>query len=68
LISDGVYEYENSAGEQFGEQRVGDIIREEHDRPMTELIETLLRRVREFGGEAIQGDDITVVVIRRLPQ
>ncbi|UCC14535.1 MAG: SpoIIE family protein phosphatase [Gammaproteobacteria bacterium] len=67
LISDGVYEYENPSGEQFGEQRVGDLVREHHDKPMTELIEILLRRVREFGGEAIQGDDITVVVIRRLP-
>jgi phosphoserine phosphatase len=67
LISDGVYEYENAAGKQFGEDGVLAIIREHHDKPMTELVEILLRAVREFGGEVVQADDITIVLIRRLP-
>lgn len=68
LISDGVYEYENSAGEQFGEDGVAAVIREHHTKPMTDLVEVLLRKVREFGGQVTQADDITVVLIRRLPQ
>jgi len=67
LISDGVYEYENAAGQQFGEDGVAAVIREHHDKPMTELVEILLRAVREFGGQVVQADDITVVLIRRLP-
>jgi phosphoserine phosphatase len=67
LISDGVYEYENPEGAQFGEQGVADIVRENHDKPMTELVEKLLRSVRQFGGPVAQADDITVVVVRRLP-
>lgn len=68
LISDGVYEYENSEGTQFGEQGVADIVREHHDKPMTELVEKLLRSVRQFGGPVAQADDITVVIVRRLPE
>jgi len=66
LISDGVYEYENDAGQQFGEDGVAAVIREHHDKPMTELVEILLRAVREFGGQVVQADDITIVLIRRL--
>ncbi len=67
LISDGVYEYENAAGQQFGEDGVAAVIRGHHDKPTTELVEILLRSVREFGGEVVQADDITIVIIRRLP-
>lgn len=68
LISDGVYEYENDAGQQFGEDGVAAVIRDHHDKPMTELVEILLRAVREFGGQVVQADDITIVLIRRLPE
>jgi len=67
LISDGVYEYENAAGQQFGEDGVAAVIREHHEEPMTDLVEILLRAVREFGGQVVQADDITIVLIRRLP-
>lgn len=68
LISDGVYEYENAQGQQFGEDGVATVIREHHDKPMTDLVEILLRAVREFGGQVVQADDITIVLIRRLPE
>lgn len=67
LISDGVYEYENDTGEQFGEDGVADVIRQHHEKSMTDLVEILLRSVREFGGQVTQADDITVVLIRRVP-
>lgn len=68
LISDGVYEYENAAGQQFGEDGVAAVIREHHEQPMSDLVEILLRSVREFGGQVVQADDITIVLIRRLPE
>ena len=67
LISDGIYEYENPAGEQLGEERVAAVVRAHHERPMKELVAELLARAREFGGTAAQADDITIVLIRRLP-
>jgi phosphoserine phosphatase len=67
LISDGVYEYQDATGRQFGEQGVADIIRRHHGKPMTELIGMLLQALSAFGDGAPQLDDITIVLIRRLP-
>jgi phosphoserine phosphatase len=66
LISDGIYEYENTTGEHFGEDRVAAVIRENHDRSMKELVALVLAGAREFGGTAAQADDVTIVLIRRL--
>jgi len=68
LISDGIYEYENPAGRQFGTQGVARIIRKHGGRPMAELVQILLSAVREHGGPVRQADDITVVLIRRLAE
>ena len=66
LISDGIYEYENAAGEHFGEDRVAAVVCGSHERPMKELVAELLARAREFGDGAAQADDVTIVLIRRL--
>jgi serine phosphatase RsbU (regulator of sigma subunit) len=68
LISDGIYEYARPDGEEFGEDRVADVFRTNHDRSMSELGSTLVKAVMDFGGDAPQADDITLVLVRRLPQ
>ncbi len=65
LISDGVYEYNNTAGEEFGEDRVGDVFRAHHRLSMAVLGKKLIRAVKDFGGTAPQEDDITLVLVRR---
>ena len=67
LISDGVYEYEDAQGRQFGEQGVADVLRRYHDRPMPYLLGRLQHALRRFGQGAPQLDDVTVVLLRRLP-
>ena len=67
LISDGVYEYANLQGEEFGEQRVADTFRASHKLSMSALCENLIKAVMDFGGAAPQEDDITLVLVRRLP-
>ena len=67
LISDGVYEYNNSEGEQFGESRVAGVFREHHHTTTAQLCEKLLQAVAEFSGGAPQEDDITLVLVRREP-
>jgi phosphoserine phosphatase len=67
LISDGVYEYENEIGRQFGQSGVAEIIRRHHHRPMSEVVDIMLRSVRDYGASSPQADDITIVLIRRLP-
>ncbi|MGH8494575.1 MAG: ATP-binding SpoIIE family protein phosphatase [Gammaproteobacteria bacterium] len=68
LISDGVYEYANTRGDQFGEAGVAEIMRRYHGLPMSELAGRLLHEAVEFAGDAPQHDDITIVLVRRLPE
>ncbi|MDQ3025968.1 MAG: SpoIIE family protein phosphatase [Pseudomonadota bacterium] len=65
LVSDGIFEYRNAEGDEFGEARVQDIIRAHPDETMAELSSTLLRAVRSFAGSAPQEDDMTVVLVKR---
>jgi sigma-B regulation protein RsbU (phosphoserine phosphatase) len=68
LISDGVYEYANLEGEEFGEGRVAEIFRTSHQLSMAGLSKLLIEAAMEFGGDAPQADDITLVLVRRLPE
>jgi phosphoserine phosphatase len=65
LLSDGIYEYGNGAGEQFGEDRVEQVVAGHHAGGMTALSAALLDAVEAFAGGAAQEDDITVVLVRR---
>ena len=68
LISDGIYEYEDKQERQFGKEGVADLLCRYHDRPMPYLLGRLKDAIRLFGQGAPQLDDITVVLIRRLPE
>lgn len=68
LISDGIYEYENEAGEQFGRRGVMRILDDNPDGSAQDLVDKILIAVRKHGGTAPQADDITIVLARRLPQ
>jgi phosphoserine phosphatase RsbU/P len=65
LISDGVYEYANHQGEQFGEARVRELIAAHHALPAGELTAALFEAVRAFADGAPQEDDMTVVLVKR---
>ncbi len=64
LFSDGLSEAENSALEEFGDDRLVDaIVSRRHHEPAA-LLESLLASVREFAGGHPQNDDITALVVR----
>jgi phosphoserine phosphatase len=67
LMTDGIYEYENPSEEQFGESRVEAIVRQHHDAPMSKLLERIVASVEEFAEGAPQNDDMTILLVRRLP-
>ena len=67
LISDGVYEYNNSDREEFGEDRVAVVFRNHHHLSMAALTDRLIQTVKTFAGVAPQEDDITLVLVRREP-
>lgn len=68
LISDGIYEYADAAGQLFGESRVAKLVGELRNRPMREVAERLLAAAQDFGAGVRQADDITIVMLRRLPE
>ncbi len=68
LISDGIYEYENESGLQFGQQGVINIIDNHPQASAQELVDMIMHGAREHGGSAPQADDITIVLARRLPE
>jgi len=65
LLSDGFYEYHDVDGEQFGEDRVQEIVRAHGDRPMTDLMAMLFAAVDAFAKGAPQEDDMTAVLVKR---
>jgi serine phosphatase RsbU (regulator of sigma subunit) len=65
VISDGIYEYENESGVQFGQAGVAAVIDRMPDATADELVTEIMRAAREHGGSAPQADDITIVLARR---
>jgi sigma-B regulation protein RsbU (phosphoserine phosphatase) len=66
LFSDGVTEAANPADEDFGEQRLADLVASLRDRPAKEIVEAIHAEVAKFTQGAPPADDITVVVARRV--
>ena len=65
LISDGIYEYENEDGEQFGQEGVAKVIDSLPDGDAEQIVAGILQGVRHHGGSVPQADDITIVLARR---
>ena len=66
LFSDGVTEAANLKDEEFGEERLAELVASMHDRSTTEIVQSIHKAVREFAEGEPAADDITVVVARRV--
>jgi sigma-B regulation protein RsbU (phosphoserine phosphatase) len=67
FYTDGVTEAMNGQRELFGEERLCAVLREHSDCPAQALVEAVLAAVQAFAADEGQSDDITMVVLRRLP-
>ena len=65
LVSDGIFEYRNMEGAEFGEQRVRELLAAHCRKPAVELCAVLLDAVQSFAGDAPQEDDMTIVLVKR---
>ena len=65
VVSDGIFEYENSRGEQFGERRVREVVQAHCAKPMAEVVDLLMQSVEAFAEGAVQEDDMTAVLVKR---
>lgn len=66
LITDGIYEYANPRSDLFGQERVGEIVLAHQGEPMTRLIEIIVSEAERFSEGAPQGDDLTLLLVKRL--
>lgn len=65
LVTDGLFEWANAAGESYGLDRLRAAILALSSSPVDEMIRGLYDQAREFVGGAAQDDDVTIVVVRR---
>ena len=66
LVTDGFFEWQNDEREQFGTERMFNILRAMKDRPCSEMIESLYREVQAFAPGTPQADDLTAIIIKKL--
>ena len=66
LVTDGFFEWENAAREDFGIPRLHDAIRAARHLPASQIISNLHEDVLRFAGGTRQLDDLTAVVVKRL--
>jgi sigma-B regulation protein RsbU (phosphoserine phosphatase) len=67
ISSDGISEAMNAQGEQFGEKRLGEVLCVDSNSSASDLVQRIVGAVQDHVGAAPQSDDITLVVVRRLP-
>jgi sigma-B regulation protein RsbU (phosphoserine phosphatase) len=61
LYTDGVTETNNSHGEQFGVERLSEVLRQNPALPAEGLLQTIRAALTDFSGGLIPEDDITLV-------
>ena len=61
LFTDGLYEEENAAGEQFGHQRLLDAVSRRMEQPCETLLDDLVSESQKFSGHEEFADDVCLV-------
>lgn len=64
LFSDGVSEAHNPAEEEFGDERLKDLLRSAAHLPIPEMSAEILGQLKEWMADAPQHDDLTFVVMK----
>jgi sigma-B regulation protein RsbU (phosphoserine phosphatase) len=62
--SDGLIEPENVYGEEFGTERLIDVVSLNREKSSHEIAEVMMTAAEEWSGSPEQADDMTVIVMR----
>lgn len=65
LYTDGVTEAENASGTEYSTARLADTIKSMREKGAQELNEGIIESVKRFSQKGPQGDDITLVTVKR---
>jgi hypothetical protein len=68
MFSDGCYEGKNDNDEAFGIKRVISLIKENQDKSADDIIKLLQQAITTFTGRTNQADDMTMLLLKRLPE
>jgi serine phosphatase RsbU (regulator of sigma subunit) len=63
MLTDGILEVYNDKEEEFGLDRVEELLKQRAEQPLSQIYELLIERVRQHG---VQEDDQTVLLVRVL--
>ena len=64
VFSDGVTEAMNTSGDEFGDDRLIACFTSHRTKPLQPILDSLMADVRTFAGEALQNDDVTMLLLR----
>lgn len=64
LYTDGLTEASNGSGEQFGDDRLDELIKQNAHLPAAEVIQSLRQEVSVFNGNRRLEDDITIIALK----
>lgn len=64
LTTDGVQKMASPSGQQFGTQRMLDVVRDNRELPSRIIVNYLKKACTEFADPQPQGDDVTIVIVR----
>jgi serine phosphatase RsbU (regulator of sigma subunit) len=65
LFSDGVTDAVDESDDEFGEERLLDVLRRTAGDPLVDIVSRAIEAIDRFAGGAPQFDDITMLVVRR---
>jgi hypothetical protein len=68
VFSDGLTEARNSSGEFFGEKRVVDMLQGSDAVSAAELGSEILETVQQFTGHSRPSDDLSLIIMKRVPR
>ena len=64
FCSDGVYDAVDAAGQEFGLDRLLDVVARTREQGAQRIVDAIFAAVEDFRSEAVPNDDMTVVVVR----
>ncbi len=67
VFSDGIPEAQNTAGDFYTDERLVELLRNERAKGADEIVEILMADLESFVLDCSPSDDITVLIVRRLP-
>ena len=66
FYTDGVTETMNSKKELFGEERLIKVIKDNSEKMPTEILNSVMDRVKKFNNSGYKEDDITLIILKRI--